>query len=395
MPPTLPDAVTAHLEELIALRRRIHAHPEPSWEEHETTELILTRLQVAGLEPAVAPTGTGVICDIVGANPGGPTVALRADIDALRMDDEKHVPYRSQVEGVCHACGHDVHTVIVLGAGLVLAEALREQDAPPGRVRLIFQPAEEDIPGGASALVERGVLDGVDRIFALHCDPGLQVGKVGVKSGAITSAADRVEIRLHGPGGHTARPHLTADLVHVAGRVITELPAGLARLTDVRGGAQLVFGNVHAGGAANVIPTTATIRGTMRAMGRATWDAAPALLERLLDALVPAFGATYELDYQRGSPPVENDPAATEILAAAARRVLGADRVVPTQQSTGGEDFSWFLEKVPGSYARLGVRSPEATRALDIHAGTFDVDERAIGVGVALLVETARSALRG
>jgi amidohydrolase len=202
-----------------------------------------------------------------------------------------------------------------------------------------------------------------------------------------------VTIHLKGPGGHTARPHLTADLVSVAGRVITEVPAGLNRLTDSRDGATLVFGSVEAGHAANVIPTTAVIRGTLRVRGRETWVAAPGLIERLVEAEADVYGAAWEIEHVRGSPPVDNDGHAMEVLEGAVVAALGADAVTHTAQSVGNEDFSWFLERAPGAYARLGVRHPDAPGRLDLHAGAFDVDEDCIGVGVGVLAHAALAAL--
>ena len=379
----------AHGEELVAFRRRLHAHPELSWAEHETTAAVRARLEVAGAAVAPLATETGLQVDR-GEGPG-PTILLRADIDALPLDDQKEVPYRSTVPGVCHACGHDVHTTILLGAGLALQQILGPEH--PGRVRLLFQPAEESMPGGAEALYRTAVLDDVDVAYALHCDPSLEVGQVGLRSGLITSAADRVVIRLSGPGGHTARPHLTSDLVHIAGRLITDLPAGLTKLTDSRDAVTMVFGQVHAGHAPNVIPTRAELAGTLRVRGRASWDSVQEIVESLVEATITPFGAAYELDYQRGSPPVDNDPQATAVLRAATHAALGRDAGVPTQQSVGNEDFSWLLERVPGAYGRLGVRPVGAPRWADLHAGGFDIDEGAIPAGVRLLVHTALEAL--
>ncbi|MBL8779036.1 MAG: amidohydrolase [Acidimicrobiales bacterium] len=387
----LDKFLAAHEEELVAFRRQLHAHPELSWEEHETTALVNSRLSVAGLEPRALDTETGLVLDL-GDPATGPTVALRADMDALPLDDEKDVPYRSTVPGACHACGHDVHTAILLGTTLALADLLPDLD-PAGRLRLIFQPAEEAMPGGADHLSKTDLMDGVDVIYAVHCDPSLEVGKVGMRVGPITAAADRIIITLHGPGGHTARPHLTADLVHIAGRIICDLPAGFSKLSDLRDAPTLVFGAVQAGHAANVIPSTAVLKATLRSQGRATWDQAPAIIETLLASIVDPFGATYELDYVRGSPPTDNDEQATAVFADAARLALGPDSVVPTAQSVGNEDFSWFLDRAPGSYARLGVRPPDATRKLDLHASSFDVDEASIGLGVRLLTHTALRAL--
>lgn len=386
---TLDAFLDAHGEELVAFRRRLHAHPELSWAEHETTAAVRARLEVAGAAVAPLATETGLQVDL-GEGPG-PTILLRADIDALPLDDQKEVPYRSTVPGVCHACGHDVHTTILLGAGLALQRILGPEH--PGRIRLLFQPAEESMPGGAEALYRTAVLDDVDVAYALHCDPSLEVGQVGLRSGPITSAADRVVIRLSGPGGHTARPHLTSDLVHIAGRLITDLPAGLTKLTDSRDAVTMVFGQVHAGHAPNVIPTRAELAGTLRVRGRASWDSVQEIVESLVEAAITPFGATYELDYQRGSPPVDNDPQATAVLRAGTHAALGAAAGVPTQQSVGNEDFSWLLERVPGAYGRLGVRPAGAPRWADLHAGGFDIDEGAIPAGVRLLVHTALEAL--
>jgi amidohydrolase len=383
----------AHVEELIAFRRELHAHPELSNEEHETTSRVAERLRVAGLEPRILPSGTGLICDLTNAavSNDGARVALRADLDALAMDDETTVPYRSQVPGVAHACGHDVHTTVVLGAGLALTRLLATDDSPAGSVRLLFEPAEESARGGAVDVIEAGGLTGIDWVFGLHCDPKLDVGRIGVRVGAITSAADLLTIRLHGPGGHTARPHLTVDLVAVAGRLADQLPALLRQLDP---SLNLVFGALHSGDAANVIPATAEMRGTLRTPDRSSWDAAPAVLESALHALLESTGATYELRHDRGIPPVVNDDGATKLFAAAATTALGPDTVVDTEQSAGGDDFAWYAEKVPSTYVRLGVHDPASTGPrLDLHASTFDVDERAIAVGVRVLVTAALTAL--
>ncbi|MFN8105811.1 MAG: amidohydrolase [Acidimicrobiia bacterium] len=388
-----------HSDELCAIRRHVHSHPELSWAEHDTTDLVAQRLQVAGLEPVVLPGGTGLWCDIGAARDqgGGAVVALRADLDALPIDDVKDVPYASQVPGVAHCCGHDVHTTVVLGAGLALAQAAADGGLlERARVRLVFQPAEEAIPGGAEVMIAAGVLDDVVAMFGLHVEPRLDVGTVGVRAGPITSAVDRVRIVLRGPGGHTARPNTTVDLVTVASRVVTDLTLAVNRLTDMRGAANLTFGAVHAGTSANVIPSEAELLGSFRTVDRETWDAAPGLLARLLDDSVRLYGAECELDHARGHPPVVNDAA----LAAAVRRVgadvLGAGSVVEAQQSLGGDDFAWFLEEVPGCYVRLGARDPDHPEsAVDLHASGFDVDERAIGTGVRLLTALALDAAAG
>jgi len=382
------ERVTALAPELTAFRRQLHAHPELSWQEHQTTATLMARLEKSGLEPRVAPTGTGVLCDI---GSGGPLVALRGDIDALPLRDTKAVPYRSTVEGVCHACGHDVHTTTVLGAGLALAGHL-DRNPGSGRVRLIFQPAEEVVPGAAVSLVDAGVMHGVEAIYALHCDPAVEVGHVGLSVGPITSAADLLSIRLHGAGGHTARPHRTADIVHIAARIVVDLPMSLARLSDPRDMVNVTFGAIHAGDAANVIPTEASVAGSLRAAGRPSWEAAPERIRTLLAAIVDPLGATWELDHRIGAPPIDNDPVAVGHLDAAAHAVVGAKGIGPTVQSSGGEDFSWYGDHAPAGFIRLGVHTPGEPMN-DIHTGGFDVDERAIPIGARILAGAALEGL--
>jgi amidohydrolase len=379
--------LATHNAELVHLRRHLHAHPELGRAERETTALVARRLEAVGLRPRLLPIATGLTCDV--GNADGPVVALRADIDALPLQDEKDVPYRSTVPGVCHACGHDVHTTVLLGVGLALAA---QAEQLPGRVRLIFQPAEETLPGGSLEVISAGMLDGVDVIYALHCDPKLEVGRLGVRVGAITAASDKVQVHLSGPGGHTARPHLTADLVYLISRVVTDLPATLERLVDPRVALNLTFGAISSGTVHNAIPTTAVAKGTLRVLDRSVWGEAQKLVERVLEATMGPFPqVTYHLDYERGSPPVVNDERATALLATAARRAIGDETVFTAQQSMGGEDFSWYLEDVPGAMARLGVRIPGTD--LDLHAAQFDVDERAIAVGVRILAQAAVDAL--
>lgn len=371
--------------ELIAVRRALHAHPELGRQEHKTTALLGARLTEAGLSPKVLAGGTGLVCDV---GTGERLVVLRADIDALPVQDEKHVPYRSQVDGVCHACGHDLHAAVVLGVGLALAGV-----DLPGRVRLVFQPAEEQLPGGALDVIAQGWLEGAEAIFALHCDPSLEVGHVGLKSGPLTAAADNVEVRLAGPGGHTSRPQNTVDLVHALATVATGLPDALSRLVDPRAGLSLVWGAVNAGVARNTIPREGVLSGTLRVLDKAAWLEAPELIERLIHGLVAPYGAHATVTYERGVPPVFNDPAATALLTAAVVATLGPASAVPTLQSFGGEDFAFYLDHVPGAMARLGVRPPGTERPVDLHQPTFDVDEGAIAVGVRVLAAAAQAAL--
>ena len=370
---------------VIDIRRELHAHPELAYEEKQTTQLILDQLHALDLSPQVLPSGTGVVCDL-GA--GEPTIALRADIDALPIADLKDVPYRSTVEGMCHGCGHDAHTAILLGAAAALAQ--REL---PGRVRLIFQPAEETVPGGATTVLASGALEGVEQIFALHCDPRIETGRIGVRTGPITAACDQLDITLRGPGGHTARPHLTADLVYAAGRLITDLPGLLSRRIDPRSGVLIVWGAVDAGRAANAIPMSGTLRGTLRVLDKDAWKSVEPLVRSLVDEILVPTGVSAEITYQPGVPPVVNAPAAVDAQRAAVIDALGPAALVDTEQSMGGEDFAWYLDQIPGALARLGVRAPGGG-AFDLHQGTFDLDENALDIGVRYTVALAVQALR-
>lgn len=392
---TLPGTLSAPLRaELIAFRRDLHMHPELGNQEFRTTAALKARLEAAGLAPKVLPGGTGLICDIGTPDRRRPMLAIRADIDALPIPDVKTVAYRSTVANRAHACGHDVHTTTVLGAGLVLAELAR-QGLLPHAVRILFQPAEEVLPGGAADAIEAGVLDGVGRIIAVHCDPKVDAGKIGLRAGPITSACDRLEVTLGGPGGHTARPHLTTDLVTAAARVATDVPAVLARRIDARSGLSVTWGRIEAGHAPNVIPQHAELSGTVRCLDLPTWREAPDLVHAAIDEVATLHRAKSTVNYVRGVPPVVNDSVVTELLADAMTARRGPYAIEDTEQSLGGEDFSWYLEHVPGSMARLGVRTPGDTRVRDLHAGDFDVDERCIETAVELFTAAALLDRRG
>ena len=389
------DAFLAeHSDELIEFRRDLHMHPELAHDEYRTTRRVALRLAAAGLRPVIFPKGTGLYVDL-GSDQNSyterPVVALRADLDALPMADEKDVPYASTTPSACHACGHDVHVTVLVGAGLFLA-AQAAEGLLPGRVRLLFQPAEETATG-ALDVIEADALAPVGRIFALHCDPRLDAGQLGVRSGAITAACDKIEVRVSGPGGHTARPHLTADLVYALAKIVTDVPAALSRRVDPRSSLSLVWGRISAGTAPNAIPDAGVAEGTVRCLDDDAWHSAPDLLKGLIDSIAAAYGVNAELSYRRSVPPTVNDQASAAMIAAAALDVLGAGSVVQSPQSLGGEDFAWYLETVPGALARLGTRVPGAADSYDLHQPTFDVDERAIGVGVRVMAATAINAL--
>ncbi|CAN5256696.1 M20 family metallopeptidase [soil metagenome] len=364
---------------MVALRRDLHMHPELSWVEHRTTEKVADLFTGPGLT-VTRLESTGLVVDI---GRGPHKVALRADLDALPVSDLTDDPWASTVDGVAHACGHDLHTAVLVGAGLALAEV---GEALPQGVRLIFQPAEESMPGGAMQLIDHGVLDNVAVIFGLHADPSLEVGDVGLRVGPLTGAADAVDITLAGRGGHTSRPHLTEDLTFALGKIVTELPAILSRRMDPRAGVSVVWGSLRAGSTNNVIPAVGEIKGTVRMLDDVSWDGAGALVTELIDQIVAPYGVTAVVNYRQGVPPVVNDATATEALSAAAR--VGGATQVPTQQSLGGEDFAWYLRRVRGAMARLGTRSPGGP-VLDLHQGTLRIDDDAVSIGSRLLALAA------
>ena len=391
-PPTRVDslietAVGESHDELIELRRDLHAHPELSWRELRTTALVAGRLRRSGWH-VTELSRSGLIAEI---GDQGPVVALRADLDALPVPDLTDDPWVSTVEGVTHACGHDVHTSALVGAAIALGR-VHEEGLLPGRVRLLFQPAEEVMPGGALSLIELGALDGVAQLFGLHCDPTLDVGRVGLREGPITGAADHLEVTLTGSGGHTSRPHLTEDLTYALGKVVTELPSILSRRLDPRAGVSVVWGIVRAGSAHNVIPATGKVGGTVRMLDAIAWSEAEKLVPVLVEQIVAPYGVHAQVDYQRGVPPVVNDVESIVLLGHAVERVLGPVGHVPTQQSLGGEDFGWYLDRVPGAMGRLGTRTPGGP-TYDLHQGNLRVDERSVAIGAKVLAHVAAESL--
>ena len=370
--------LAAHYDDLVGWRRHFHRHPELGRQEFATTQFVADRLVEAGLNPKALPGGVGLICDMGPEHT--PRIALRADMDALPMQERTGAEYTSTVPGVAHACGHDAHTAMLLGAAIALA---RVPELPVG-VRLIFQPAEELMPGGALDTIAAGGLAGVSRIFALHCDPRLSVGRVAITAGPITSAADSIEITLHSSGGHTSRPHLTSDLVYGMGVVITGLPGVLSRRIDPRHSTVMVWGAANAGVAANAIPQTGMLAGTVRTASRETWLEMDTLVEEAVSGLLAPLRIEHTLQYRRGVPPVVNEERSTQIVTHAIEAV-GPEVLADTVQSGGGEDFSWYLEDVPGAMARLGVWSGQGPE-LDLHQPNFDIDERALAIGVRVLV---------
>jgi amidohydrolase len=379
-------ALAGMADELIELRRDLHAHPELAGNEVRTTNIVANRLIAAGIQVRLLE-GSGLVADIGPVDPAY-RVALRADLDALPVAERTGLPFASLNEGICHACGHDVHIAAVLGAGLALHRNLSSLAAQGTGVRLIFQPAEEVIPGGAQRVIRQGGIEGVDAIFSIHCDPTLDLGQVGLRSGALTAAADGVTITLGGCGGHTARPHLTQDLTYALAKVVTDVPAVLSRRVDPRAGLALVWGRIQSGSAPNVIPSTGTVAGTLRMLDAKLWDEIGPLLEEVVHAVVSPYAVSVKVEHVRGVPPVVNDPSCVKVLRGAAVAAIGSDAPRSTLQSLGGEDFAWYLQEVPGAMARLGTRTPGGA-TYDLHQGDIIVDERALIAGATLLAVAA------
>lgn len=380
----IEEVATDLLPTVVEIRRAIHQHPELSGEEYRTTEVISTALRTYGLTPRVRTPKPGLILDV---GPSGPLVGFRSDLDALPIQEPVGLDFASQRPGVMHACGHDAHAAIGLGLALAM-----DRLALPARFRFLFQPAEETFPGGAFELVREGAVEGLEAILAFHVDPSLDTGRVGLKTGAITSSADRFYVTLEGPGGHTARPHATVDIIHAAGQVVSQLPAMLDRMVDARSPLALVFGKIHGGTADNVIPTTVDLSGTVRTADRRLWDEIPSLVERVIHQIAEPFGAKAIVHYQRGLPPVVNDARVIQRLEHTVSGLLGDEAVMSTYLSMGAEDYSRYLEEVPGALVRLGCRSDDRTTT-DLHASNFRLDEECLAVGlqvgIAALAELA------
>ena len=398
--PRVTPLVKSLESDLVAFRRDLHRHPELSYEEHRTTQRILELLTDHGLSP-VKLQDTGAYVDI---GEGPLVLGLRADIDALPLPERTGLDYASATEGVAHACGHDVHTSVMAGTAIAvhrLVTGLAGQvnsaydDVPlTGRVRVIFQPAEERLPGGSLSVIRQGVLEGLPRILAAHCEPRFDVGTIGTRIGAITSASDTVKITLTGRGGHTSRPHLTEDMVYALSQIAVNVPAVLNRRIDVRSAVSVVWGQITAGAAPNAIPSTGYLAGTLRCLDAEAWQSAGELLDEVVQQVAAPYGVKVSLEHVRGVPPVVNTEAETDLIEDSARAELGSRAIQLTPQSMGGEDFAWMTQQVPGSMLRLGTRTPGGP-VYDLHMGDFAPDERAIGVGMRIFTAAALRAMAG
>ncbi len=372
----------AHAADTVALRRHLHAHPELSFAEHRTAAFVAAELRKLGLEPQ-ACAETGLVALIEG-QPGGPTVALRADMDALPIQETNDVPYRSTTPGVMHACGHDAHTASLLGAARIL-NALRTEFK--GTVKLLFQPGEERLPGGASLMIKEGALLAPvpASILGQHVFPKLPAGQIGLRSGRYMASTDELYLTVRGRGGHGAMPELNLDPVLVAAHLIVAAQQLVSRRANPKTPSVLSFGKVIANGATNVIPNEVYIEGTFRTLDEPWRIEAHQHLRRLCEGLADSMGAVCELEIRRGYPCLDNDPATTARVRAAAEAYLGPENVIDLDQWMAAEDFAYFSQAAPACFYRLGTRAPDGRFAASVHTPTFDIDEAALAVGPGLM----------
>lgn len=385
----IKELVKKHRGAVVELRRYFHTHPEPSAKEFNTQKKIMEELTALGI--TVRPAAhTGVIGELQGAAPGR-TVAIRADIDALCIQDECGKPYQSQNPGVCHACGHDGHTAMLLGVAKVLSEMRSEIR---GTVRFLFQPSEERFPGGALAMIEDGAVDGVDAIIGAHLWQPLAVGTIGLTEGRLMAAPDEFTITVQGRGGHGSMPHQTVDPILTGAQIVLALNTVVSRNVDPREPVVLSLGVFQAGDVFNVIPDTAVIKGTVRSFDQELRLSIFNRIQQIAKGICDATGATFTFDKYLGYPPVINHPEVAKVLAAAGREALGEQAVVEVAPFMGGEDFSYYLEKVPGAFMFVGVANPDKGIVYPQHHPKYDIDENALAYGMETMVRAALKLLK-
>lgn len=383
--------------EVVRLRRAIHQNPETAFEEYETARLVAETLQPLGLELQTSIAGTGVIATLRGGRPGR-TVMLRADMDALPIHELNDFDFRSQNPGKMHACGHDAHTASLLGAAMILS---RLKDQLNGTVRFLFQPSEERLPGGAKVLIDEGLFQKdvfqptPSAIFGMHVQPDLETGKIGVRSGMYMASADELYLTVKGTGGHAAGPHrLQADAVLVTAHLIVALQSIISRNCPPDVPSVLSFGRVIADGATNVIPETARLEGTFRAMDEVWRFRAHELMRRVAEHTALAFGAEVELEIAVGYPALYNHPDETELVRKAATAYVGEENVVDLDLWFASEDFAWYLREIPGSFYRVGTGNVAKGIVHGLHTPRFTIDEEALRISPGFMAYLATEYLR-
>jgi amidohydrolase len=380
-------------KELVNNRRKIHSFPELGFDENKTAKLITDHLSSLGLDFESGIASTGIACLIDSGKPGK-TVLVRADMDALPIVEENNVEYISKNKGAMHACGHDGHSSVLMGLASEIKEDI-ESIIPCGRVLLVFQPAEEG-GGGADKMIESGILEryNVSEAFALHVWNHIELGKIGVVNGTMMASVDEFNIKVIGKSGHGALPEHTIDPIVVSAHIITALQTIVSRNTDPLDSCVVTVGSLHAGDAFNVIPEVATLIGTVRTYSKKVYNTVPGLITRISTGIAESFGAKAEVKYSRVNKPTINNPKMVEIVIEASKKVLGADSVTEENARTmGGEDFSAFLDKVPGCYFFIGSRNETKGFTSSHHNSKFDFDEDSLGIGLAVIKEVIRSTL--
>ncbi|MDN5216302.1 M20 family metallopeptidase [Fulvivirgaceae bacterium BMA12] len=378
--------------ELIAIRRHLHANPELSFEEFNTMNFVAGKLKEFGIQPQVGVAETGLTAVIEGRNPSSGIIALRADMDALPIQERNEVPYKSQVDGVMHACGHDVHTASLLGAANILTALKTEFE---GTVKLIFQPGEEKSPGGASLMIKDGALENPapTKIIGQHVMPLIEVGKVGFKKGMYMASTDELYVTVKGKGGHGAMPELNVDPVLIASHIIVALQQIISRNASPKTPTVLSFGKVIADGATNVIPGEVKLEGTFRAMDEKWRAEAHIKMKKMAESIAEGMGGSCEFNIVKGYPYLENNPQLTELAKNAAISYLGQDNVVDLDIWMGGEDFAYYSQEIDASFYRLGVRNEARGITSPVHTPTFDIDEDALEIGCGLMAWIALQTL--
>jgi amidohydrolase len=393
MPNPFLDDALAMCDELTAVRRDLHMHPELGFQEVRTARIVAERLNALGYEVMTGVGKTGVVGLLQGGQPGDKVVLLRFDMDALPIQEANDVPYRSQTPGVMHACGHDAHVAVGIGVAALLA---RHRDRVPGTIKLMFQPAEEGL-GGALSMINDGLLEGprVDYALGLHVSSWHRLGTAVVRSGAMMAASDKLDIIVHGRGGHGAHPDQTIDAVLVASHIVVALQTIVARNLNPDETGVVTIGAIHAGEAGNVIAETSTMRGTIRSFSQEVRALLHTRIRAVAEGVAGALGARAEVIITLGVDPTINAPRPTEVVHRVAAELLGEAQINTTFRTTGGEDFSAILERVPGNFFMLGSRNDEKGLNYPHHNPRFDIDEACLPQGAAILSEAAVRCLRG